>query len=101
MNICKREFESKRTERKTDELCRDQQLIRLRCTAADVISEVHEELASVQHPEDLKVIIDRFRARLEVCEYATLVHALECRFGVAFARQAGLPVGRPVLRIAG
>ncbi len=101
MNICKREFESKRIERKADELCRDQQLVRLRCTAADVISETQDELASVQQPEDLAAIVERFRTRLDVCEYAALVHALEGRFGVALARQAGLPVGRPILRIAG
>ena len=61
MNICKREFESKRIERKADELCRDQQLVRLRCTAADVISETQDELASVQQPEDLAAIVERFR----------------------------------------
>ena len=101
VNICKREFQSKQIESKSDELCRERQVIRLRCTAADVLTEADRELDRMSHPEELAGLVERYRARLDVCEYAALIHALEMRFGVPMARQAGLPVGRPTLRIAG
>lgn len=87
---------TRRVEMTVQELASHQPMV-----LADVVVDAGPGLFSLLTPEQLNETTARYSHRLSRREFQAYVELMEERYGTAFARRAGLPVGRPRLRLAG
>ncbi|PKN54590.1 MAG: hypothetical protein CVU56_25725 [Deltaproteobacteria bacterium HGW-Deltaproteobacteria-14] len=73
----------------------------LRMGFDDLMSREALRLHTLRTPEDLRHLADDLTVTLRRAEYKRFVAWIETRYGTAFARRGGLPVGPPRLYLAG
>jgi hypothetical protein len=89
-----------RTHDKSRERCGDDAVAQMSMTWIDVIRTLGDRVDGVTSPAQLRRLTTPFASRLSGYHRTRLAGWVAHRHGLAFARRAGLPAGRPALRIA-
>jgi len=100
MTRCPLQMERSRGEAKRQELTRDEQHASLPLNADELIRTLGPGLFRLSSPEELSARLRPFIARLSLTQLEVFADHAEGRYGTAFCRQAGLPVGTVKLSIA-
>ncbi len=100
MNRCPLEFIGDRRVERRSERTLLEQLAERPLRLAELLDTAGPALLDPASPRALAMILDSYRARLSRTQLDRFVAWAEARFGTAFCRRAGLPVGRPTLRLA-
>ncbi len=101
MNICMDELTASRSAKKRCERSRAEQFAQLPLSFEELVVELGPSLLRVRRPADLARVAAGLGPRLSRRDYDRFVQLAADRFGCAFARRAGLPVGPPTLQLAG
>ncbi|MBD90641.1 MAG: hypothetical protein CL940_09910 [Deltaproteobacteria bacterium] len=97
---CNLEIERARTEDKSRELTREEQVARLPITADELVREVGPTLFRLARPEALREIHSHYAPRMSRRQRTLFVEFMEQMYGTPFCRKAGLPVGGAKLSLA-
>lgn len=89
-----------RREAKRREHTREEQLAQRPVTLDELVDEVGSELFALGDPEEIAEFTDAHRERLSRHQFCRYVAWMVEQYGAPMARRAGLPVGRPRLRLA-
>ena len=100
MERCTYEFCARGIESKRDERTRDEQFAQRKVSLATFLCEQGAVMDAVSSPEALGMFIAEHAERLSLEDFMCLSELLQAKFGPFFARQAGLPVRPPRLRVA-
>lgn len=98
---CRDEINELNTAIKRDERAADPRRPVVRMGFDDLMDREALRLHTLRTPEDLRRLADDLTVTLRRTEYKRFVAWIEARYGTAFARRGGLPVGPPRLYLAG
>ncbi len=101
MNICMEDLRSQQSAKKRSERTRARQFAELPLSFESLVLELGSSLLMIRQPSDLARISETSAPRLSRRDHERFVQFVADRFGMPFARRAGLPVGPPSLRLAG
>ncbi|TNF26968.1 MAG: hypothetical protein EP329_20265 [Deltaproteobacteria bacterium] len=98
---CREEITELRGAKKDEECAADPRRPVVRMGFDDLMSREVLRLHTLRTPEDLRRLADDLTLTLRRHDYKRFVAWVEERYGTAFARRGGLPVGPPRLYLAG
>jgi len=98
---CREEITELRGAKKLDERAADPRRPVVRVGFDDLMRREALRLHTLRTPEDLRRLADDLTVTLRRNEFKRFVEWVENRYGTAFARRGGLPVGPPRLYLAG
>lgn len=97
---CREEVTESRMEKKGTEHAADPRRPLVRLGFDALLARDTLRMHTLRTPEDLRRLGDEVRVTVKPDEFGRFVAWVEARYGNAFARQGGLPVGPPRLYLA-
>jgi len=97
---CRDEVTELNTAKKNAELAADPRRPLVRMGFDDLLRHETLRLHALRTPDDLRRLSEELTVTLRRDEYKRFVGWVEARYGNAFARRGGLPVGPPRLTLA-